>query len=69
MFVGLTALSVEISTKDLTFAEIDSSARLKVPNKLFSIDFEILLMSSTSGHVYMQQRDRWYLYHAIKKSS
>ena len=33
MFVGLTALSVEMSTKDLTFAEIDSALKHKISHR------------------------------------
>ena len=48
-FVGLTALSVEINTNDLTFAFNASFASLYVPIKLFSTDLEILFLSCTSG--------------------
>ena len=48
-FAGLTALSVEIITKELTPPSIAARARLLVPRILFSDAFAKLLSSSTKG--------------------
>ena len=49
IFEGLTALSVEIITNDLTLWSIDTEARLYVPIILFSHALVILFIFSTNG--------------------